>query len=290
MRKFISLFLTITAFYLPLEGNIVKTVQIEDVVQEADQNTLVFFNIAEVLMDTESSLGSQAWRKYIRTRLEPKLHDEITLFVFQNVPPKTPEALTAGVVARLQKKGIPVFAFTSRGRHEWYSSQVPDVDLLTEKLLCQIGIDFSLTKSPFSASQKAPAFGDYFHEGIIYATNSLEKGEVLVQFLEAADLHPSRIIFVDDKADSLATVEAEMKKRGIPMTGFAYSRTSLTHANFDPMIAAIQLDRLISSGKSLSDEEASQIKAKMDPRPDPEAYFRQVIEKWKTRSKEFSLQ
>ena len=234
-------------------------------------------------MDTESSLGSQAWRKYIRTRVDPKLHDELTLFVFKNVPPKTPEAPTAGVVARLQKKGIPVFAFTSRGRHEWYSSQIPDVDLLTERLLGQIGIDFSLTKSPFSSPQKALAFSNFFHDGIIYATNSLEKGEVLEKFLDATDLHPSKIIFVDDKADSLATVEAEMKKRGIPMKGFAYSRTSLTHANFDPMIASIQLDRLISSGKSLSDEEASQIKAQMDPQPDPEAYFQQVIGKWKNR-------
>jgi len=282
MRKLIYLFLSMAACCLPLEARIVKTIHIEDVLQEADDaNTLIFFNIAEVLMDTESSLGTQAWRKYMRSRLDAKLHDELTLFVFQHVPPKTPEKATADVLIRLQEKGLPVFAFTSRGRHEWYSTQIEGVDLVTEELLRQVGIDFSLTSLPASLSNIHEVFGEYFHDGIIYATNSFEKGEVLVKFLEAGDLHPAKILFVDDKADSLATVGQALAERGIPFTGFAYARTALEHAQFDPMIAHIQLDWLISYGQCLTDEQASQLKTLLDPQLDHEEYFLQIIEKWK---------
>ncbi len=95
--------------------------------------------------------------------------------------------------------------------------------------------------------------------------------------MDAAHLKPTKIIFVDDKADSLIEVELAMKKKGIPFLGFAYSRTAKEHANFDPMIANIQLDRLIATGQILSDEEAAAIKSKMEIKIDAEAYFKQVI-------------
>lgn len=282
MKRLVLFVLGIIVCCLPLGADIVKTVKIEDVLsQEMDEKTLIFFNIAEVLMDTEASLGSQAWRKYLRSRVEPRLHDELTLFVFQHVPPKTPEIATADVLAHLQQRGLPVFAFTSRGRHEWYGTQVADVDLITEQLLRQIRIDFSQTSLPASFAHIDTVFGDYFHEGIIYATNAFDKGEMLVKFLDAANLYPSKIIFIDDKADSLKSVEEVLQERGIPLTGFAYSRTSLNHAHFDPMIANIQLDWLISYGQSLTDEEADQMKALLDPQLDHEEYFHQIVEKWK---------
>ena len=281
MKRLTMFILSIIVCCLPLGADIVKTVEIEDVLaEEIDEKTLIFFNIAEVLMDTETSLGSQAWRKYIRSRVEPRLHDELTLFVFQHVPPKTPETATADVLAYLQQRGLPVFAFTSRGRHEWYGTQVADVDLITEQLLRQIRIDFSQTSLPAPLAHIGAVFGEYFHEGIIYATNAIEKGEMLIKFLEAANDYPSKVIFVDDKSDSLESVEEALKERGISFAGFAYSRTSLNHAHFDPMIANIQLDWLISYGQSLTDYEANQMKAVLDPQLDHEEYFHQIVENW----------
>lgn len=271
----ILLFLVVS--YFPLSADIIKINKIEPIEENIDDNTLVFFNIAEVLMDTESSLGSQAWRKYVRSRVDSKLHDALTLYVFKNVPPKIPEKETAQIIQRLQKKGVFVYAFTSRGRHEWYSTQVPDIDLLTEKLLRHVNVDFSQSRVPARLTD----FQDFFHDGIIYATNGYEKGEILSQFLDKAHLRPSKIVFVDDKADSLATVEKVLQEKGIPLKGYAYQKTSLDHAQFDPMVANIQLDYLLSHGKVISDQEALALKSKLDPQLSHEDYFRQVIEKWK---------
>jgi hypothetical protein len=259
---------------------IVKTTQIEEILPEVTENTLVLFNIAEVLMDTEISLGTQAWRKYVRSRVDSQLHDELTLYVFRCVPPKTPESSTAEVVRKLQTQHVPTLAFTSRGRHEWYSSQVKNIDLLSEHLLRQIGIDFSLSPLPTAWSELDLVFSDFYHAGIIYTTNTFEKGDILARLLETTHYYPSKIVVIDDKADSLKSVEKEMEKLGILFTGFAYSRTAQEHVNFDPMIANIQLDWLMSNGQILSDKEALQIKNDLYSERNSEEYFKQLIEKW----------
>lgn len=264
----------IALFFLScsLHASLITTNSIADIEKDIDDQTLVIFNIAEVLLDTETQLGTQNWRKYVRQRLEPQLHDRLTLLVFEKVPPKAVEQVTPQLIERLQSK-VRVLAFTSRGRNEWYSSQIPHIDTITEKALKQVGLDFSKSKplafDPF-----------YFHDGIVYGTNNREKGELLVEFLRTNQLKPSRIVFVDDKKDSLVEVEGEMQKLGIPFSGYVYQRTAADHQNFDPVIANIQLDWLLNQNKVISDEEAQRIKASM-PGVDPEAYFNQLIEKWK---------
>lgn len=91
---------------------------------------------------------------------------------------------------------------------------------------------------------------------------------------------PAHIIFIDDKTDSLKTVEEAVQKMGIPFTGYAYSRTAKDHADFDPMIAHIQLDWLITYQEILSDEAAEKIKEEQFKEMDSETYFFQIIKKW----------
>ena len=56
MKYFIYL-LFVAISLSPLHGEVIKTSQIEDVMQEVDEQSLVFFNLAEVLMDTSDKLG-----------------------------------------------------------------------------------------------------------------------------------------------------------------------------------------------------------------------------------------
>ncbi len=276
-------FSLLSIFFLAdcLTAQIIKTSSIQDIREEITDNTLVLFNIAEVLMDTETSLGTQAWRKFIRVRLDSKLHDELTLFVFENVPPKCPEPSTPQLINELQSEGIVTLAFTSRGRNEWYASQVPNVDLITEKLLLQIGIDFSKTQLSEELLLLPSLFAEFYHAGVIYATNTREKGELLLEIFERTGYRPSKIVFVDDKVDSLIAVEKTPSSLNIPFVGYAYSRTSKDHANFDPLVANIQLDWLITYGKVLTDAEAIEIKNEQYLNTDLSQYFEEVIGKWK---------
>ncbi len=279
MRIIIGLLMFITGFS-SINAEIINTTNIQVIREEITPDTLVLFNVAEVLMDTEISLGTQAWRKFIRSRVDSQTHDELTLHVFENVPPICPDASTPQLISEIQAEGYTTFAFTSRGRNEWYSSQVPNVDLLTEKLLRQIGIDFSKTSLNSELSQLPVLFGDYFHNGIIYAGNSQEKGEFLKEIFTQTGYLPSKIIFIDDKIDSLKEVENTLQSLNIPFVGYAYSRTSQKHAGFDPQIANIQLDWLLKNHIILSDHEAVEIKSKQDVNPDPEASLQEIVGLW----------
>ena len=206
----------------------------------------------------------------------------MTVYVFQVIPSKPAEPETPQLIRELQDKGIAVLAFTSRGRSEWYSSiTLPDyVASATETILKLSGFDFRKTKLPAEFAQIDELFGDWYHEGIIYTGNTRDKGEVLKTIFELTGYKPSKIVFIDDKAASLESVQAEMARQEIPFVGFAYNRTALEHKNFDPMIANIQLDWMIKGKGRLSDQEAQQIKADQFQDVDAEAYFSEIVAEW----------
>lgn len=281
MKNLIFSFLSVFFLAGCLNAEIIKTTNIQDIRGEITDDTLVLFNIAEVLMDTETSLGTQVWRKFIRARLDSKLHDDISWFVFQNVPPKTPESSISGLINELQSRGVVTFAFTSRGRNEWYASPTPNVDIITEKLLQQMGIDFSKTHLNEELESLPNLFAEFYHAGVIYATNTRDKDELLLEIFEKTGYCPSKVVFVDDKMDSLIAIEEMLSKLNIPFVGYAYSRTAQDHVNFDPFVANIQLDWLITYGQILADDEAIEIKKKQYRDIELQKYFEEVIEKWK---------
>ncbi|MBA3817112.1 MAG: DUF2608 domain-containing protein [Parachlamydiaceae bacterium] len=280
MKKLILSTLSILFFAGILNAQIIETSNIQEIRKEINDDTLVLFNLAEVLTDTETSLGTQAWRKFIRRRVEAKLHDELTLFAFKNIPHKSPEASIPELIDELQSQGIVVLAFTSRGRPEWYTSQFPDIDLLTEKVLLEIGFDFSKTKLNKELALLPSLFEDFYHSGIIYGTNIREKDELLLEILQKSDFRPSKIVFVDDKIDSLISMEAALNNLNIPFVGYAYSKTKQNHASFNPLIANIQLDWLITYGQVLTDKEAIKIMNEKFFNIDLNQYFNEVIGKW----------
>ena len=51
-----------------VQAEIKSISSIADIQDDIDQDTLVLFNIAEVLLDSKGSLGTQQWRKYVRSR------------------------------------------------------------------------------------------------------------------------------------------------------------------------------------------------------------------------------
>lgn len=280
MKKFFyALLILLGQINLPLSSEIITTNDIRIVPFRASNDSLVLFNIAEVLLNTETSLGTSAWRKYIRKRLTPKQHDLLTLLVAKEVPPKVVEKRTPLIIESFQRKNIVTLAFTSRGRHEWYTTQIPNIDLLTEDLLHKIGIDFSLTTLPDGLQILNDQFSDYYHAGIIYTTNDLDKSELLQRIFAATDYRPSSVILVDDKLENLESVQQAMHQLNIPFTGILYNRTAEGSADFDPMVASIQLDILLSRNRVVNDNVAKKFKERKLKDVDPEIYFQQVIDK-----------
>jgi hypothetical protein len=63
-------------------------------------------------------------------KVVPQLHNQITLYLSKNIPPISPDPSAKDFIALLQKRGIPVFGFTSRPRDCWYQTPAPDIDIL----------------------------------------------------------------------------------------------------------------------------------------------------------------
>jgi hypothetical protein len=255
MKKF-CLLLILVSFQLP--ASIQKIDHIEDIKKEVSANTLVLLNIAEVVLDTENSLGTQQWRKYLRANVSSPVHDKVTFFVFKNVPPKAVEENTSTFIKSLQDSGVTVLGFTSRGRNEWYDTKIEKVDQATEKALNKIGVDFSRTKLP-PKLEALPL--SYYHDGILYATNSVDKGELLKEILQKTGYKPAKIIYVDDKENSLKEVEKVINSLNIPFYGYYYPKTAKIHKEFDPMVATIELYFLVNHHQVISDEEAKKLKS-----------------------------
>ena len=274
--------LLLSSTFTSLSVDITRTTDIETIYPFVqNQNTLVLFNIAEVLTDTPTSLGSSPWRKYIRKRVTSEQHDWLTLYIFKHIPHKAVDEKTVGLIQELQQQGIPVLAFTSRGRHEWYASQINDIDLLTEEVLRSLGYDFRHTQLPIALSDLTDQFPSYYHEGIVYAGNEIEKGELLSLILNQTGYQPSSIVFVDDKEDSLKISETAVGNLNIPFQGFVYEKTQKDHQDFDPMIATLQLEWLLFKNIIISDAEASEIKNTYYQNIDPEVYFLELMDRIK---------
>jgi hypothetical protein len=270
----------ISCVFINVSAEIIEISTIRDIRQEVSKNILILFNVAEVVMDSSTSLGTQAWRKWIRQRLSPELHDRLSLFVFEHIPQKCPESEIVEWIRHLQSQGIVALGFTSRGRSEWYGSAIPDVDTRTELRLLELGIDFSQTRLSNALVALPQRFPDYYRAGVIYTGNSRDKGELLAEIFSKTQYTPSKIIYIDDKKDSLQEVQQVMQAMGIPFVGYQYTRTARDHRDFDPLVAAIQFAGLISQGQVLTDAEAIQIKNERFCGVDGNRYFDEQIKKW----------
>lgn len=266
-----SLFLT--SF---VAAEIVEIDQIDEVRPYITENALCLFDVDDTLIDNPSSLGSPPWRQWAKSKIpnlntEFALYDALTLYIAKNAPYKTVEPTTARLIADLQSQGHAAFAFTARGRSEWYKTEVEGVDQFTHMQLNQVGIDFRKTHIPWKSLDEP-----YFYEGIIFAKH-FKKGDYLKRLIQDSKYSPPLIIFVDDKPDQVQSVEEAAKELGIPCIGFWY-RHSEMNRNFDPEVANLQLESLLFKNEILSDESALEL-VQANPKSDPQVHFIDILQR-----------
>lgn len=278
MKKLLTL--TYLMFSTALLADIKPIDSLDQILPVADEKTIVFLDVDETLVELSIMLGRKAWRQYARNQLKKEkseaevdaLCDQITYLFAKQISYLPIEEKTVECVTQLQEQNIPVFALTSRGKHHWYDMPVDDGERLTILHLQQAGIDLNqshpLTKDPLFTHQS-------YGQGVFFTYPLEDKGELIEELFALTDYRPSQIIFVDDKIDYARSVDRALQKLGIPSLCFHY-RYIERHDPFDPMIAHIQLEHLLLSGKILSNAEAAGLKDQYRDK-DPDDFFLELV-------------
>lgn len=263
-----------------LTAEIIEISNIDDVRSYVTDNGLYLFDVDDTLIDNPLTLGSPPWRAWAKTKVpEYKgdfvLYDALTLFIAKNAPYKTVEPATATLISDLQNEGHAAFAFTARGRSQWYTTDMDGVDRFTQHQLLGAGIDFSNSKVPQELENLEKT---YFTDGIIFAEH-IKKGDLLKHLFKDLNYTPSLIVFVDDKLDQVLSVEAAVTEANIPFVGFWYRHGEINRKEFDPMMTNIQLESLLIHGEIVDDATAKKIADSLDKAIDPTSYFKSIFEK-----------
>lgn len=214
---------------------------IKDLLNYADPGTLVVTDLNNVLIRTAQSLGSDEWAAHeVSRRMQETaaskrevLNDFVPLWHHIRMRSEwlCCEAIAPDIVRRLQQDGIQVLGLTA---------QFTELAYPTHKQLRKLGIDLAAhSVHPTDVEVLGGAAAKYI-EGIVFVGLDNDKGETLMRLLNQVQCTPKRIVFIDDKAKNVASVEAAVQARGIDFVGLRYSAMDHLAAEFDPAIAALQ--------------------------------------------------
>ena len=226
MKRFILYFsvvisvISTSIFILPTIERITSFSQAQVLLNQADQETLVVFDVDDtlirpvdkILQRQYSSLDS--W-KFVETKLNQFIEENEHLHLASTMCMQTKRELiepsVAQLIATLQERGIKVLACTL-----WRVGPYGEIPLLEElrfKQLKDLAVDFT---SSFNTTQIFNQFQHHYtcsplvYKGILF-TNLCPKGEVLGAFLDTLDWKPRQIIFFDDLLSNLVSVHNELR-------------------------------------------------------------------------------
>lgn len=253
MKTTIKLFLALILVCQSLHSLVIESDDLSSLQQHVDQDTWIFIDFDNTLVESTKQIGSAQWRRHIWKKAEAagldieqcnKMVDHFWLFI----QPLTEVRLVDSDNKNLIQSwinGTKTFILTKRE---------PLEKKHTEKQFASTGLRFKTEELPLKKSWEIdePVL---YENGIIYCGDN-SKGDCLLGFLEAVSAYPKRIIFIDDRKDQVSDVEMAVKKLGIEFIGIRYSKADAKAQNFDAKVADLQW---LSLPKLLTDEEALQI-------------------------------
>lgn len=253
----------------PADFQIISTPTLEPVeaaLKDADKNTLVIFDVDDVLLMPTDEIYLVDRGEYF-TKIMDDLKKHFTKTKFEKMinaimigrPVKIVDFKIIPLIKSLQTKEVPVMALTalSTGRFnnkqsfvEWRIEQLKNADIIFNQWAAvkpKKFTDFAIKNPP------------EFKEGVLFSSG-IPKGEILKTFLQDCYSKPKRIVFLDDRRNNLESVEAFCKAEGISFLGFEYTAVKETRpVNFNHKRAELQIKMLKNKLQWLSDQAADQM-------------------------------
>ncbi len=206
-----------------------------DIAPAIDATTLLVFDIDNTLVEPVGNIGSDQWFYYLEKAYKRDGLDEaaaqakaaeIWTKTQVTVQVKPVETITPTLIREQQKRGIKVMALTARGAEDAAA---------TFRQLRDIGVD--LTASAVRKGDLATELKGFYSRGVFFVGEGPNKGVTLVSFLKKINLHPKRVVFVDDKPHHVKNVEAALRESGVPCIAFRYGAADAKVKAFNEVVS-----------------------------------------------------
>jgi hypothetical protein len=274
MKKIISLiFVILTNFYSTCFAEIIQTNDtkiIEQTLQSVDTDTLVIFDVDDVLMHPSDQIlkskntdACKVLVKKLKQQVGKDKIQEVTSIILLTRKNSPVDPRMISVIENLQKSGIKVLALTNCATGKF--GLIPNTENWRIAELHKHGYYFDKSwsnlkdinlKSLIKVTNDA---NPIYKAGIVFVDQTGEKGPVLDAFLKYSATKPKKIIFIDDKSKNLVSVEEFSKQHNIEFVGIEYTKTLEVDGVLNSYIAALQFDILEKERKWVSDDEAAEI-------------------------------
>ncbi len=254
---FLMAFFCLTQIY----SSIVSIQSFKDIYLEVDQDTLVVFDVDEVLITCKDMILRPCGSHFCPTswkNIDQKEYIFLISIMFNESQPMLVEPSAPWFIKKLQAKGAKTMALTAARTGKF--GVIENAEDWRLKILKQFDVDFShaFPESPLIYFDQVTKESDYllFKKGILFLGDEKNtKGDLLIQFLEKMQYKPKKVIFFDDKMSHLISVETALNETEISFQGYQYKGAEQLPQEFDEQIAEMQFEYLRKNRKWISDSE-----------------------------------
>lgn len=266
MIKFLSLLLAtfgLTSCNNEPDYAFFNTCSVKPIIEELDQankDTLVVFDCDNTLLRFEDAILFQPeGEKFIEEQsasIDRKtlLHLKGIILMAASrclVNEQLPE-----ILKKSQSRGIKILMITACATGP--IGQIESLSDWRNDELRRFGFEFDKSWSEKKAREIGPEV--WFDRGIVYAKKG-SKGKALGLFLSAFNVHPKKIIFIDDKLEKIQEVKKFCFEQKIDLIGIRYTEAFSNSTPFSKELAMFQLEYLLKHDKWLNDQKAAQMVA-----------------------------
>ncbi len=251
------------------KSNIIQSNRFSDlnsITSTADSNTLVIFDIDNVIVVPSNTLLSTNFKEfigYLKNAIQTKGYsyqdkEKIMSLVWYDyygnkekvnlVDLKTPK-----LINRLQKNGIKVMGLTAFNAEPYgYFTNLISTRINTLK-----GFNISFYSFGFKDVGASLSKDINFKNGILFASK-ISKGQALKIFLNNANYKPKKIIFIDDKYENIKSVQDFCTESDIIFKGIHYiSSEENINQSFDAIKAKNELDKILKEHNNIKNKNIS---------------------------------
>jgi hypothetical protein len=254
---------------LSLLHSLVTTAKINEITASLDKHTLVIWDVDGVLINGcdkifHSENIYSGLNDFYLTDLQNKysLSSEqrdilLSRLLIQRQIKLVDEALPA-IIHELKNRQIKCIALTQFAVGPFGEMKRTEDWRINELKKLSVEFDYSFPELAEVALNKLNKHNNnapLYKKGILFC-NRHSKGNVLGAFLDILKSQPKQIVFIDDKLDSLESVQHELTKRKIDYIGLHYTAALDMSSEINDSVVKFQFDYFKTDGLWLNDQEA----------------------------------